>query len=459
MMRKLKGLVCMLGLGLYASAQVTYPVNGVADIRDGCYAFTNATIVKDGTTTVSNATMVIRNGKIISVGTSVAIPKDAVLVDCKDKYIYPSFIDIYSDYGITAPQRPLTGFDFRAPAQLTTNTKGAFGWNQAIKPEVQGSSLFAVDEAKAKTLRESGFGTVLTHQKDGIARGTGLVVSLASDKENMVIIKEKASAHYSFSKGASSQSYPSSMMGTIALLRQTFLDAQWYKNKPVTEGVNLSLQAWNDNQSLPQIFDVIERGNANQSSKWNDLRADRIGDEFGVQFIIKASGYEYQRINEMAATKATFILPLNYPQAMDVEDPTDARFISLADMKHWELAPTNPAAFEKANIPFCLTTADLRDPKMFMTNLRKAFDYGLSEGKAMEALTKAPALLLGIYDKVGSLDAGKLANFIITSGPVFGEKTIIYQNWVQGNKYGVKEDAWFSYAGTYNLMIIALLAL
>ena len=453
MMRKLKGLLCVLGISFYASAQVTYPVNGVADPRNGCYAFTNATIVKDGLTAVSNATMVIRNGKIVSVGAGVAIPKDAVVIDCKDKYIYPSFIDIYSDYGIAAPQRTLGGFDFRAPAQLTSNTKGAFGWNQAIRPEVQGSTLFNVDEAKAKTLRETGFGTVLTHQKDGIARGTGVVVSLANDKENLVIIKEKASANYSFSKGTSGQSYPSSIMGTIALLRQTFLDAQWYKNKPATEGINLSLQAWNDNQALPQIFDIVERGNADQTSKWNDLRADRIGDEFGVQFIIKAGGYEYQRINEMAATKATFILPLNYPQAMDVEDPTDARFVSLSDMKHWELAPTNPAAFEKANIPFCLTTADLRDPKMFMANLRKAFDYGLSETKAMEALTKTPATLLGIYDKVGSLDAGKLANFIITSGPVFGEKTTIYQNWVQGNKYGVREDGWNSALGTYNLTI------
>ena len=102
-------------------------------------------------------------------------------------------------------------------------------------------------------------------------------------------------------------------------------------------------------------------------------RADRIGDEFGVQYIIKAGGNEYQRISEMAATKATFILPLNFPQAMDVEDPNDARFVALADMKHWEMAPANPAAFEKAGIPFCLTTADLRDTKTFYANLRKAW--------------------------------------------------------------------------------------
>ncbi len=450
-MRNLKLLLSGLLFASLLQAQETFPVNGVADKREGCYAFTNATIVKDAQTTLTNATLVIRDGKIVAVGaSSVAIPKDAVVIDCKDKYIYPSFVDIYSDYGIAAPTRDLTaggrggggGFG-NTPPQIASSTKGAYGWNQAIKPETDASKLFSVDDAKAKVFRENGFGTVLTHVKDGIARGTGTVVTLANLNENLVFVKEKASAHYSLSRGSSTQSYPQSLMGTIALLRQTYLDAKWYKNRPAKEGINLSLQAWNDNQSLPQIFEADD--------KWNDLRADRIGKEFGVQYIIKAGGNEYQRIKEIAATKATYILSLNYPQAMDVEDPNDARAVSLGDMKHWELAPSNPAAFEKANIPFCLTTADLRDPKQFYTNLRKAFDMGLSETKALEALTKVPATVLGVYDKVGSIEAGKLANFLITSGPVFSDKTVFLTNWVQGEKYGIKEDAWYDVKGTYTL--------
>ncbi|HKC35942.1 MAG TPA: amidohydrolase family protein, partial [Chitinophagaceae bacterium] len=305
--------------------------------------------------------------------------------------------------------------------------------------------VFAIDDNKAKPLREAGFGTVLSHVRDGIARGTGTVVTLANSKENLVMLKEKASAHYSFNKGTSTQSYPSSMMGSIALLRQSFLDAQWYKQKPAEEGVNISLEAWNDNQGLPQIFDA--------NDKWNCLRADRIGDEFGVQYILKGSGNEYQRIKEMKASNASFIISLNFPQAQDVEDPNEARFVSLNDMKHWEMAPANAAYFEKAGINFCLTTADLRNITQFWTNLRKAMDYGLSESKAMEALTKTPAILLGIYDKVGSLDEGKVANFIITNGPLFNEKSVIIQNWIQGEKYSVKEDAWTNIAGTYKLTV------
>ncbi len=403
----------------HAAAQTTFPENGVADSRHGHYAFTNATIVKDAANTLTNATLIIKDGRIVSVGTNIKVPPGAVEVDCKGKHIYPSFIDIYADYGTPTLQR-VGGFTPGQQPQLSTAAKGPYGWNQAIKSDAEAYKVFSVDDEKAKPLRDAGFGTVLTHVRDGIARGTGAVVTLANEKENLVIIKERASAHYSFSKGSSTQSYPGSMMGMIALLRQTYLDASWYKNKPATEGFNASLKAWNEIQDLPQVFEA--------NDKWNNLRADKIGDEFGVQYIIKGGGNEYQRMKEMKATNATFIVPFNYPQAQDVEDPADARFVSLSDLKHWEMAATNAGAFEKAGVPFCLTTSDLRDVKSFHSNLRTAFNNGLSETAALNALTKTPATTLGIYDQVGSIEAGKWANFLITSGPVFQEETTINEN-------------------------------
>ncbi len=432
------------GLLFYAllQAQETYPTAGVADYRSGHYAFTNATIVKDAQTTLQNATLIIKDGKIVSVGSSVTVPKDAVVIDLKGKYIYPSFIDVYSDYGINAPQRQ-GGFNFNTPPQTTSNTKGAYNWNQAIKPETDGVNLFQVNDTKARELRGLGFGAVLTHQHDGIARGTGTFVTLANEKENMVVLKEKATAHYSFDKGSSTQDYPGSLMGVISLLRQTYMDAQWYKNRPATEGVNLSLKAWNELQSLPQIME--------SANKWNALRADKIAKEFGVQYIIKGSGDEYQRMDDIKNLKTSFILPLNFPSPMDVEDPNDARVVAFADMKHWELAPANPGFFEKANINFALTTRGTAANE-FLANLRKAIQNGLSEAKALEALTKIPATMIGVYNQVGSLDAGKIANFIITSGPVFNDTTSFLQNWIQGNKYVLKESP-IDYRGVYTLSI------
>jgi imidazolonepropionase-like amidohydrolase len=428
-----------------SKAQESFPVNGVRDIRSGLYAFTNATIVQNSNTKIEKATLLIKQGKIIAVGTAVVVPKEAVVVNCEGKYIYPSFVDAYTNYGVGTPARPAGGFNYGAPAQFVSNKPGAYNWNQAIKPEVNAFEVFAADETSAASFRANGFGTVFTHVKDGIARGTGAVVTLATDDAHQALIKTKAAAVYSFEKGSSTQSYPSSLMGSIALLRQTYLDAKWYQTKPVGEGTNISLEAFNANQNMPQIFAADD--------KWSTLRANRIGAEFGVQYILKGGDNGYQRIDELAKTKASFILGVDFPVAMDVEDPNDARFVSLADMKHWELAPTNLAAFEKANIPFSISVSEMKDNKQFFTNLRKAIAAGLSEAKALDALTKIPATQVGVYDQVGSIEAGKWANFIITTEPVFNNNAKIIENWVQGKKYGVNESEWVNLAGKYKLTI------
>ena len=443
-LKLLYGIALTFLLGSSASfAQTTYPANDVATPRSGYYAFINAKIYKDAKTILNSATLIIKQGKIEAVGANLPIPKDAIVIDCKGKSIYPSFIDIYSDYGMSQVQPSMT--TYRSPSQMLSNTKGPYSWNQALKTEAFHVKNFAVNDARAKEYRKLGFGSVLSHQLDGISRGVGLLTTLAKEKENMVILKEKASAHFSFDKGSSTQDYPNSLMGSIALLRQHFLDASWYKTKPSQEGLNLTLQAFNENANLPQIFEV--------SDKWSVFRANKIAREFGVQYIFKAGGNEYQRIDEIKAIKSSFILPLNFPQAMDVEDPNDARFVNVSDLKHWELAPTNPAAFEKAGIPFALTASGLKDVSQFMPNLKKAIQNGLSEEKALEALTTTPASLLGVSSAVGSLEAGKWANFLITTGPIFADKTVLVENWIQGSAYGISTDSKMELAGKYKFIL------
>ena len=444
-MRRIILSLLLLVIGATAFAQETFPINGVRDVRTGVYAFTNATIIQNEKATIEKGTLVIKQGKILAVGTTVEIPKEAIIVDCSGKFIYPSFVDPLTDYGANTPKRGAGGFNFGAPAQFLSNKAGAYNWNQAIKPEVNAVESFSIDEATAAGFRNNGYGVVFTHVKDGIARGTGAVVTLAGTNENKTILKTKAAQVFSFDKGTSTQSYPSSLMGSIALLRQTYLDAKWYASKPATEGVNLSLDAFNANASLPQIFVADD--------KWSTLRADRIAKEFGTQYIIRGGDNGYQRIDELAKTKASYILGIDFPAALDVEDANDARFVALSEMKHWELAPINPAAFEKAGINFSISAAEMRDGKQFLPNLRKAVQYGLSEAKALEALTKTPAQQIGVYDQVGSLESGKLANFLITTEPIFNSNAKIIENWIQGNKYDVNGAEWNSFAGKYKLTI------
>lgn len=429
--------------------QSTFPINGIVAESYPIYALTQATIFTDYNKKIENATLLVQKGKIIGVGTQITIPQNAIVLNYKGKYIYPSFIEIYAtDYGMPEVKKARGDGDQYAP-QFVSNKKGAFGWNEAIRPETAADELFAFDEKNAETYRQLGFGAAVSHLKDGIARGTSVATLLTQAKENELIIKPKVAAHYSFSKGSSSQDYPSSQMGSIALLRQTYLDAQWYaqvkeKNLSATE-YNVSLENWLKQQTLPAFFEA--------SDVLSLLRADKVGDEFGIQYVMKTAGDEYQRLNELKATNAALIVPLNFPAAFDVETPFDAQKVSLNEMKHWELAPSNPAFLAKNNLTFALTTADLKDKKKFDANLQKALTRGLTHEQALKALTATPATLAGLQNQLGSLTVGKFANFLVCSDSLFKEKTELNENWVKGTKYELKKINRTDLRGKYSLNI------
>jgi imidazolonepropionase-like amidohydrolase len=438
--------VLMIG-SLLASSQSTFPSNGAPNITHTLYAFTNCTLHVDADVTVMNASLLVQDGKVIRFGEKLEVPKEAISLDLKGKHIYPAFIDLYSDYGM--PEVKKTNYT-DAPK------KGAYGWNQAIKSEVEAQKVFSHNQAKADELRKQGFATVLTASKDGIVRGSGALVFLANAKENESILKDKAAGFYSFNKGTSPQDYPESLMGAIALLRQTYYDAAWYASNTHSTGsaptsatqkveYNITLEAFNKLQELPSIFEG--------GDKYNDIRGNKVGDEFKVKYIIKGGGNEYQRLYDIQNTYSKFIIPINYPEALDVEDPYDAEQASLGDLKHWEMAPANLAMLEKNAVQFCITSADLKNKFDFLKNLRKAIKYGLSEKTALKALTSNPANFIGVQDKIGSLKQGMYANFFIASKDIFEEDAVIYETWSNGIKHVYSDLSIPDIKGTYQLIV------
>jgi len=230
----------------------------------------------------------------------------------------------------------------------------------------------------------------------------------------------------------------------MALIRQVHHDADWY-NKGNIEIKDLSIEAFLANKNKLNIF--------NAGNWLNDLRVDKLGDEFGVNYTIVGGGDEYQRIENIKATNTTYILPINFPKAYDVENPFQASKVSLKDMKHWNLAPTNPSAFTKNNIPFVLTTYKLKSPSDFNTNIQKAIKHGLNKTDALAALTTIPAKLLGKSSEIGSLKKGSYANFMITSGDIFDSKTTLYEHWIMGNKNSFSDVNAKNISGDYELSI------
>ena len=441
-MKKILLSISLVFSASFLFAQQTYPVNGTYDTRPGQFAFVNAKIVVNANQTITNGTLLVKGQKIESVGTGTAIPKGYVIVDLKGKYIYPSLIDAFSSYGVPEPTRQSGGFGGRQSIFVSTKT-GAYNWNEAIRPETEVKNLFGNDAKKAEELRKAGFGSVNVVNRAGIARGTSAVVTLSDERENSNIIKSQSAANYSFNKGTSQNDYPTSLMGSIALLRQTYYDAQWYSKQK--EETNISLEEFNKQQDLPQIFEV---------DGWqNILRADKIGKEFGKKYIFKSTGDEYQRIPLIKATGASLIIPVSFAKAYDVEDPAEARNVTLTQMKDWEMQPTNPVALEKAGIRFAITASGLENTRDFLTNLRKAIDQGLTQKQALLSLTEIPAQMLGIADKTGTLEKGKLANFLITSDSLFKSTNIIFENWVQGKKFVLNRISTTDLRGIYNLNV------
>lgn len=435
-------------------AQISFPKPAPSDEREGLRAFTNATIYLDYKTKLEKATLLIRNGKIEACGANVTVPAGAIQTDCSGKTIYPAFIDVFAGgYGLPAAGATPAAQPFaQRRSQPNTGKKGAYAWNEALRPEFNAAEAFVapveVESSgpgagpggggsagggnSAQEWRKQGFGAVLTHRADGISRGTGALALLAEGREHELLLLPQAGHFLSLRKGSSTQDYPSSLMGVICLLRQTYLDGQWYKTEGRQVEQNLSLEAWNAAQSLPQFFEA--------SDKLDVLRIARIGQEFGVKYCVKTNGDEYQRLDDIKACGLPLVLPLNFPEAFDVRDPYEAMNVSLRELKHWELAPSNPARVEAAGLTFALTTSGMKDKGKFWDNLRKAIEYGLTEEGALKALTAQPAALMNASGMIGSLEKGKVANFVVANGNIFKSDTKILQTWVKGLPYEVSPE-------------------
>lgn len=406
-------------------AQEYFPTNtGVKTTKNSTVAFKNATIHVSPTEVIKKGTLVVKDGKVLQVGRSrsVTIPKNAKIVDLAGKTIYPSFVDAYATFGINKPKRSP---NFSTRPQYDAGRKGYY-WNDHIRPETDPISKFKFDTKKAKQLLSAGFGAVNTHLEDGIVRGNGVLVALNPNSTDAYrILNTKSGQYLSFSKStASRQAYPTSLMGAMALLRQMYLDADWYA-KGNAKNRDLSLEALNKNTGLVQIFDA--------GSRHNVVRAGKIANEFGINYVILGGGDEYERVQDIQKTKATLIIPVNYRKAYDVSNSLLADHIELNSMRKWNQEPANAAILAKNNINFAFTSHDLKNKGSFLKNIRKAIRYGLAPKTALAALTTVPAKILQRND-IGNLRKGSVANFLITSGDLFDDKTTLYENWVQGAK-------------------------
>jgi imidazolonepropionase-like amidohydrolase len=449
-------LILILVITAFTSTNLigqTTPVIGLHENVPKVILFKNANIIIAPGKILENGQMLIRDDQIESVGTNITRPSDAIIKDLMGKTIYPGFIDLFTNYGLEKKD----GLSKR------NSSTGATNWHEAIRAELRAQNLLKTNKKSAEKFRGFGFTNVLTLPEEGIFRGNGALVQLSDKNPNEIILKSGVAQAMSFSKGKSFSekgvnAYPLSLMGSIALIRQTFLDAQWYEqawrkymrapNGQVSPDMDLGLSALQPiiSGQIPLIMVT--------SNELDILRAVKIGKEFNIKMWILGSGLEYRRLQAIKDTQLNLIIPVNFPDKPDVTSKENELNISLREMKHWDMAPENPGKLAQSGFEFALTSASLKEKQDFLNNLRIAVKRGLSKEKALAALTSIPAKWLNMSHLMGSLEPGKLANFFITSGDIFTKDTKILSTWIAGEEYVVSDQSDIELRGrwTYNII-------
>ncbi|NQW29354.1 MAG: amidohydrolase family protein [Ignavibacteria bacterium] len=453
-------IILLLLLTAPVTSQITTrPIDGLRTKNVHLIAYTNCTVVPEPGKKIDSAVIMVRDGKIVSVGKGLSIPEGAQVRNLRGAWVYAGFIEPFADnrqFGGRPAQPKKMGADHEDEDEgpNTPGTVGAHHWNMAVRPERAASSTTVVSSADATKLNALGFtaATVSTH--DGIFRGTSSTIILTEGPAASIVVADRVAQNMSFVKGSSATPYPSSLMGSIALIRQTFFDAAWYtkahnsiESFPTHKRpeFNIGLAALSQSVSARQLF-LVEAQDEHDFARWK-----RIADEVGITLAYKGTGNEYRRLNWFAANNSTIILPLELPEVPDVRNPVEARAVSLNDLMHWYWSADNAKLLDSVGCTLAFTTTGMKVPADYLVKIRKMVEQGLKPETALAALTTVPARLGEVDRLLGKVAENYIANLVIASGDLFKEKSVIRSVVVQGMQSDVNEAAGVDMRGHWTL--------
>lgn len=414
-----------------STSPLAAPPNGMREAELGWNALVNATVHIAPGRTITNATVVIRDGLIVSVlpgndadgdGKPEAppAPPGARAWDCTGLHLYAGFID------------PFVEVDVPAPA-----ASPATHWNALITPQRDAVSGPGIPRDAAEQLRRLGFAAAGISPRSGIIRGTTGVVSLGTPPDDASrprppVYQPAVFLAAGFDTGGfgGGGGYPSSRMGSIALMRQSFIDAAWQRDaRAAGHAVPPNCLDLLTEHARPMLFDA--------QAEIHALRAAYLAEEFGRDGVIVGSGNEVRMLAPITQIGWPLILPLNFPETPDLSSVGRIDGISLTELMTWEQVPTGPRRFDAAGVEVSLTTARIRRRDQFDDNLRRAIAHGLPAERALAMLTTNPARLLGVADRLGTIEPGKVASIVVCSGDVFAEGTTIRDVWIDGVRHEI----------------------
>lgn len=384
----------------------------------GVYAITGGTVHPVSGPPIANGTVVIRNGLIESVGAGIRVPADATTIDATGRHVYPGLIDAHTSLGFAT-------------------AKGA---DAAAEPSADSLAVRTVkltdDDATAR--RRAGVTTIVTAPSRGIFNGQSVILNLGSGEIASRVIRSPAAQQISFAPRPT-WTYPDSLMGVIAHLRQTFLDAQQHAAaRDVYERQPTGLRRPAESAALEALRPLLRRDLPVvlvADSEAMMRRAQAIAREFNLRYIIAGARDAHAMTSELRDVPV--LVSVRWPVAPS--DREDREEQPLRVIRERVLAPTTPAALSRAGVPFALVSGS-GSASDFLPGIRKAIRNGLSAEDALRATTLAPARIFGVERQLGSIERGKIANLVITDGPIFDEKAKVRTVLIDGREIRLPAD-------------------
>jgi imidazolonepropionase-like amidohydrolase len=411
------------------------------------FAIRDARIVPVSGPVIERGTVVVADGLIKSVGAGdAAIPPEAWVIDGKGLTVYPGLIDAGTDVGLGQPEGGTGAGGGR---------RGAGGGGQEPRPPIamgpedrpattpwrDAADELKLDDKRIETWRNAGFTTALAEPKDGIFTGRGAVIDLAGERASEMVVKAPAALDIAFQPLRSFFSFPSSLMGVVAYVRQVFIDSRWYAEAdPIYEAHVSGLERPPYDRTERVLRQSLQRNTlvlVPANNQIQILRGLRLIQEWGLHAALYGGQQGYAVTDAIAGKRTPILISLKWPEKEKDADP-DAEE-SLRELRFRDRASSTQAAFAKAGVKFAFYSDGLSGPKDIQKNVKKALDAGLPADAALRAFTLDAADILGVSDRLGSIEPGKIANLVVTDGDIFGEKTKVKEVFVDGKRFEIHE--------------------
>ena len=429
------------------------------------YAITNARVVTVSGPTLDRGTVVIRNGLIAAVGANVNAPSDARIIDGTGLTVYPGLIDSYTNLAVpeaspspgggggggggaffAAPPRPSPG------GPNSTQPAG-------LQPEVMVEDAIRPGGNEIESSRSIGITTALTSPRTGIWMGQSALINLSGETPQEMIVRSPVAMHVGFTPLRGT--YPGSLLGVFATLRQMMLDAQRYRDSLAAyERSPRGMRRPEVDRSLAALVPVVDGRMPVvmlANSEREIARALDLAAEFKLKLII-AGGREADRLAaRLAKQNVPVLLSLNLPRRTTVAIP-EADPEPLRVLRERVDAQQTAGKLAKAGVRFAFQSGSLTNISDLLRNANITIENGLSATDALRAFTIWPATIFGVENQLGSIETGKIANLTVTRGDIFDRNSRVAHVFIDGRPVDLRPASGGpggrnALSGTWNLNV------